>query len=75
MRARARVRARQGASAGGLMAWFDSVRKEQEGMAAEAFNHDETFKSRLNEVPRRRGGPARARATMSVGPPPWGVDP
>ena len=51
----------QGADAGALMRSFDAVRREQEVMAAEAYNNDGTFKERLNQVARGR---ARALGTL-----------
>jgi hypothetical protein len=56
------------------MAWFDSVRKKQEAMSAEAFNDDETFKSKLIEVgtearrghPGTRGVPGRRAGSVNL---------
>ncbi len=40
----------QGAGVEGLLKVFDAVRREHEGMDADTFNNDATYKTRLNGV-------------------------
>lgn len=47
---------RQGAGVEGLLSALDAVRAEHEGMAAEEFNDDGTYKTGINQVMGVRGG-------------------
>ncbi len=51
-----------------LLAAFDALRAEHEGMDAAKFNHDGTYKGGINQV--RRGGTAHPPTPLHPSPPP-----